>query len=151
MRHRALLALLGVALAAGAVAADDEAASRLDAAAAASGAPTFKTHCAVCHGRTGHGDGPLSASLRIVPADLTHIAKRSHGQFPFEKMTRIIDGRMHVEGHGDSSMPVWGDAFLASREGYDEGKVREKIRELVHYLASIQETAEARRSSSPER
>jgi mono/diheme cytochrome c family protein len=144
MRHRAFLALFMALVAGRAVAADDKAASPYDAGAAANGAHTFKTHCAVCHGRTGRGDGSLSAILRVTPTDLTQIGKRNHGQFPFDKMTRIIDGRMHVEGHGDSNMPVWGDAFLASREGSDEGKVRERIRELVHYLASIQETAEAR-------
>jgi len=151
MRHRALLALFATLVAGGAAAADDKAAPAHDASAASKGALTFKTNCAVCHGRTGHGDGPLSASLRIASADLTHISKRNRGKFPFDKMTKIIDGREHVAGHGDSDMPVWGDAFLTSRDGYNEGKVREKIRELVQYLASIQETAEARRSSTPER
>src|SRR5580765_7965825 len=117
MRHLALLALLAALVTGRAVAADDKAAPTHDAAAASRGALTFKTNCAVCHGRTGHGDGPLSASLRIAPADLTHISKRNRGQFPFDKMTKIVDGRVRVEGHGDSDMPVWGDAFLTSRDG----------------------------------
>jgi mono/diheme cytochrome c family protein len=142
MRHSAFLTLVTVVLAGRTLAGEDTAA-RYDARAAANGAHTYKAYCAVCHGRTGHGDGPLSASLRVTPADLTRISKRNRGVFPFDKMAKIIDGREHVKGHGDSDMPVWGDAFLESREGYDEAKVKEKIRELAHYLASIQETAEA--------
>jgi mono/diheme cytochrome c family protein len=145
MRHRALLALFAVLVAGRAAAAEDPPASRYDAGAASDGAHTFKTYCAVCHGRTGHGDGPLSASLRVVPADLTHISKRNHGQFPFDRVAKIIDGRDQVKSHGDSDMPVWGDAFLKSRDGYSEAKVKEIIRQLVHYLASIQETAEAKK------
>lgn len=109
-----------------------------DAAAASMGASTYKTYCASCHGKTGIGDGPLASSLRYLPSDLTKIMKRNRGQFPTDKVARIIDGRVPVKGHGSSDMPIWGDAFLQSREGYDEAKVKERIAELSHFLASIQ-------------
>jgi hypothetical protein len=35
-------------------------------------------------------------------------------------------------------MPVWGDAFKHSREGYTEEAVKERIKALVMYLESIQ-------------
>jgi mono/diheme cytochrome c family protein len=144
MRHAPFLTLLTIVLAVGTMAGEDPAAP-YDASAASSGGYTFKSYCAVCHGRTGHGDGSFGASLRVAPADLTRISKRNRGEFPFDKVAKIIDGRQHVKGHGDSDMPAWGDTFLETREGYDEAKVKERIRELVHYLASIQETAEARK------
>ncbi|MBV9973699.1 MAG: cytochrome c, partial [Candidatus Eremiobacteraeota bacterium] len=37
----------------------------------ARGAPLYAQNCAVCHGATGRGNGPLAAKLPIRPADLT--------------------------------------------------------------------------------
>jgi hypothetical protein len=110
-----------------------------DLTAASAGAAAFKTYCSSCHGPTGRGDGPLAESLRYAPPDLTRLAQRNRGRFSFEDVHRIVDGRNPLKGHGGPDMPVWGDAFLHSREGYDRDRVRKKIDELVHYLASIQE------------
>jgi mono/diheme cytochrome c family protein len=112
-----------------------------DATSAVMGAATFKTYCASCHGSTAKGDGPLADQLRYIPADLTRIARRNRGSFPFEKVARIIDGREPVKGHGGTDMPVWGDAFRYSREASDDAKIKAKINELVQYLASVQEEA----------
>ena len=35
------------------------------------GADLFATHCAVCHGRRGRGDGPAGRFFRVKPSDLT--------------------------------------------------------------------------------
>jgi mono/diheme cytochrome c family protein len=102
------------------------------------GASLFKTYCAVCHGKTAKGDGPLAEGLRIRPADLTTIAKRDKGKFDADKVHRIVDGREPVKGHGGTDMPVWGDAFKRSGEGYSEEKVKARIDALVEYLKSIQ-------------
>jgi len=47
----------------------------------AQGASLFATHCAVCHGPEGRGDGPAAASLNPTPADLTadHIYAHTDG------------------------------------------------------------------------
>jgi putative copper export protein/mono/diheme cytochrome c family protein len=37
----------------------------------ARGAPLYAENCAVCHGATGRGDGPLAGKLPMRPADLT--------------------------------------------------------------------------------
>jgi mono/diheme cytochrome c family protein len=37
----------------------------------AAGAAQFASTCAVCHGESGHGDGPGAAGLEKQPADLT--------------------------------------------------------------------------------
>jgi len=99
----------------------------------------FKTYCAACHGQSAKGDGPLAQSLRVRPPDLTLIGKRMGGTFPADKVRRIIDGRNPVKGHGGPDMPIWGDAFKSSRQGYSEEAVKARIDALVEYLAEIQE------------
>jgi len=98
----------------------------------------FKTYCASCHGKEARGDGPLSRNLRISPADLTRIAKRNKGEFDEDRIHRIIDGREPVKGHGDSDMPIWGDAFKRSGGGYDEKAIKARIDALVGHLKTIQ-------------
>lgn len=107
--------------------------------AAKAGAVLYRTHCARCHGESGRGDGKAAAGLEYAPADLTRISQRHKGKFPFDRVVQIIDGRRPVKGHVRSTMPAWGDALLSAREGYDKDKVKEQIRRLAHYLASIQE------------
>ena len=102
------------------------------------GASLFKTYCAVCHGKEGRGDGPLAGGLRIRPADLTTIAKRDKGKFDADKVHRIVDGREAVKSHGGTDMPVWGDAFKRSGEGFSEKAVKARIDALVEHLRSIQ-------------
>lgn len=103
------------------------------------GGEVFRTYCATCHGTSARGDGPLAASMRKKPADLTEIAKRNGGEFPSELVFRTIDGRNPVRGHGGPDMPVWGDAFSRSREAGDEVRVKAVIQSLVEYLESIQQ------------
>ena len=103
-----------------------------------SGAYTFRTHCASCHGTDGRGEGPLADSLRFHPADLTLIAKRHGGGFPTETVVRIVDGRQPLKGHGAPDMPVWGDAFKNADTGYDDKRVSEKIHSVVEYLKTLQ-------------
>lgn len=102
------------------------------------GATTYRLYCASCHGASGKGDGPLASSMKIAPANLTEIAKRNAGAFPADRVARIIDGRSPSRSHG-SEMPVWGDAFAASR--IDSASVGQRIQRLVAYLQSIQQPA----------
>ncbi len=52
----------------------------------------FMAHCASCHGADGTGDGPVAAALDPPPADLTTIAQRNGGDFPFAEVMAVIDG-----------------------------------------------------------
>jgi mono/diheme cytochrome c family protein len=104
-----------------------------------SGAYTYRTHCATCHGTDGKGEGPLAETLRIRPPDLTFLAKRNRGEYPNERVHRIIDGRSPLKGHGGPDMPVWGDAFKNEETGYDDARVQEKIRSVVDYLRTLQQ------------
>jgi mono/diheme cytochrome c family protein len=106
-----------------------------------SGSAVFKTYCTSCHGLSAKGDGPLADHLRFKPPDLTLLAKRNDGKWDGGKVARIIDGRDPVKGHGGTDMPVWGDAFKSSREGYDEEAVTAKIQALVGYIETLQEPA----------
>lgn len=78
----------------------------------------------------------MASMMNPRPPDLTLIAKRAGGAFPAERVARTIDGRTPAKGHGNSEMPVWGDAFAKSRA--DSGSTEEKIQQLVSYLESIQ-------------
>ena len=103
------------------------------------GSSLFRTYCAVCHGTSARGDGPLADSMRRRPPDLTTIARREGGAFPADKVFRIIDGRQKVAGHGGPDMPVWGDVFTRTAGTNDEASVKLRIEQLVRYLESIQE------------
>lgn len=102
------------------------------------GASVYKTYCAVCHGPSGQGDGPLADSLRFKPPDLTALARKNAGKFPKDQVLRIVDGRKPVKGHGGPEMPVWGDAFRNAEGGYSEEQVKERIAAVVDHLESLQ-------------
>ena len=112
---------------------------RSSSSSAAAGRRTYRVYCAVCHGQGGKGDGPLAESLRSTPPDLTLIARDNGGEYPTEQVARIIDGREPILGHGGPDMPVWGDAFKNAETGFDDDKVRLKIRSVVDYVAKLQE------------
>jgi mono/diheme cytochrome c family protein len=106
------------------------------------GRAEFLRHCAACHGKGALGDGPVSASLRVPPPDLTRIAARRAGSFPTAEVTQIVDGRRAVAAHGLREMPVWGVVFSTRvHEASSEEEVaRGRLLVLVEYLRSIQST-----------
>jgi mono/diheme cytochrome c family protein len=100
----------------------------------------FQSYCASCHGALARGDGPVAATLRTPPADLTRIAARRGGRFPAGEVARFIDGRFELAAHGTREMPVWGARFSETvpDAGLSEEITRGKIASLVEYLKSIQ-------------
>ena len=104
-----------------------------------SGSYDYRTYCATCHGLKGTGDGPLAENLRFVPPDLTLLAQKNGGEYPADLVARIVDGREPVAGHGGPDMPVWGDAFKNPDTGFDNAKVRQKIRSVVDYIKTLQQ------------
>lgn len=102
----------------------------------------FGRNCAICHGIDGKGHGPITPMLKKVPADLTQIAKKNDGEFPFWPTYRMIDGREPIDGHGGRDMPIWGDRFRVEAGNLQQGSestVRGRILEIVVYLMSIQQ------------
>jgi mono/diheme cytochrome c family protein len=138
-RAVAVAAMFGVTLAFGATVAWGQELPSPPVQPAYSGSDLFKTYCAACHGTSAHGDGPLAANMKKPPPDLTQFAARNGGVFPAALVAQIVDGRQPVKGHGGPDMPVWGDAFKASRLGSSEESVQARIKALVEYLERIQE------------
>ena len=108
-----------------------------DAEEAQRGAVTYKRFCAVCHGATGAGDGTLASELRTRPADLTRLAARNGGVFPFDKVARAIDGRDTVRVHGPADMPVWGEVF-GKTGGADTPDPNTAVARLTHFVWTLQ-------------
>ena len=100
------------------------------------GSDTFKAYCTVCHGIGGRGDGPAAKALKTPPADLTTIAKRHEGQFPYAATKAIIKGEEVYDAHGTREMPMWGPVF---RSIDDAATVELRVNNLVRYLETIQQ------------
>ena len=132
MRLAPIFVLVAMAAAAAAQEAD-----RYDSADATFGHVIYLRYCAACHGRDGRGDGPVSAGLRAKPIDLTQLAAKNNGKFPYEKVARAIDGRETSRVHGTPDMPVWGQV-LAKTSGTDAANVDEAVKRLTHFVWSIQ-------------
>jgi len=103
----------------------------------------YQVSCQVCHGVAATGDGPMASALKTKPADLTTLAKRNGGEFPFLKIFQVIDGRQNIQAHGERPMPVWGKRYQEEAgEKYGpyggEAAVRARVLELTYYLQSIQ-------------
>jgi mono/diheme cytochrome c family protein len=107
------------------------------------GQEAYMVACAICHGAAGKGDGAYAPLLKSPPTDLTTLAARNGGTFPFLDVLMIVDGRSGVRAHGDSAMPIWGSVFADSAA--DAGPygaeiiARGRILSIVYYLESIQE------------
>jgi mono/diheme cytochrome c family protein len=118
------------------------------------GKAEYHSSCAPCHGMDGKGNGPISAELKAMPPDLSVVAKKNNGVFPFNSVYEMIDGRKTVIAHGTRDMPIWGDRYapeltkaLIPRPSenllslfYDpEAIVRMRILAVIDYLNRIQE------------
>jgi len=103
----------------------------------------YRVYCLNCHGEAGLGDGVSAPLLKIEPSDLTRLARRNEGEFPFDRIYRVIDGREEVRGHGSRRMPIWGLSFQElDIDMNQEDEVRGKILNVIDYLQSIQGSAE---------
>lgn len=111
------------------------------------GEQEFLENCAVCHGASASGNGPVSRFLRIEPSDLTKLARDNGGEFPFERVYQVIDGRTEVALHGPRKMPVWGYKYLKDwkkntdptrQEVPAEHFVTGRILSLIRYIQTLQ-------------
>lgn len=97
-------------------------------------------YCGSCHGVEGKGDGTVSRSLKVKPADLTQLQKKNKGVFPLEKVIATIDGKTRIDAHGESKMPVWGEIFekeaSAQKEPATASAARVKL--IAEYVSTIQ-------------
>jgi mono/diheme cytochrome c family protein len=110
----------------------------------------YDANCAVCHGPVGKGDGPYTHPLGAA-SDLTVLAKKNGGVFPFKAVYEFIDGTQAVKAHGPRAMPIWGDDYMRkARDEYrDENYMmspydphlytRIRILTLTEYIYRLQE------------
>jgi mono/diheme cytochrome c family protein len=103
-----------------------------------SGEQMYKQYCAVCHGTDAKGHGPMASLLKIPPPDLTTLAKRHAGKFPYDYVSGILEFGPGVSAHGSSDMPTWGPIFLHF-DKQNERIAQQRIKNLCTYLASLQE------------
>jgi mono/diheme cytochrome c family protein len=110
-------------------------------ATADAGKMYYKQYCASCHGVSGKGDGPMAAALKAKTPDLTQLAKKNGGKFPYMDILDIIDGANPLPSHGGKEMPAWGETFQSDTAGdaMQQAMVRGRLMLLTDYLRSIQE------------
>lgn len=107
------------------------------------GQAEYLNSCAMCHGESGEGDGPLANDLYKAPADLTRLSERNGGAFPAWLVFATIDGRHAANQRDYRDMPIWGDRFReddARKYGPNAGEAatNERILQLTKYVQSLQ-------------
>lgn len=102
------------------------------------GRQEFVESCVACHGEDATGKGQLREKLIQPPKDLTEIAQRNGGKFPFWRIYEIITGERDVPGHETFQMPEYYARMRAqdAKPGFLPAYVR--VLELTHYLESTQ-------------
>jgi mono/diheme cytochrome c family protein len=105
----------------------------------------YDANCAVCHGAKGKGDGPYAGASEAGVSDLTLLARRNNGVFPFARVYEFIDGTQVVKAHGTREMPIWGADYKVKAAEYyvdvpfnPESYVRARILALVEYVYRLQ-------------
>jgi mono/diheme cytochrome c family protein len=101
-----------------------------------SGSVMYKQYCAACHGVDTKGGGPAASSLKMPPPDLTTLANRHNGKFPDDYVSDVLL-LGPIAAHGSAAMPTWGPLF-SYLDKHSESAVRQRIKKLSDYLASLQ-------------
>lgn len=108
------------------------------------GKSEYESNCVLCHGANLRG-GAYVDFLKVTPPDLTQLARRNGGVFPFERVYNVIDGRQELRGHGTRDMPIWGKDYQVRAAQYyvdvpydPEAYVRVRVLALIDYLNRMQ-------------
>lgn len=98
--------------------------------------------CAACHGDAAQGDGPMAPMLTLPVPDLTRIAARNGGTFPWLRIVHTVDGRTGLAAHG-GPMPIFGalmrgDSAAADAPDGTPVITSARVLAVVDWLQSIQ-------------
>jgi mono/diheme cytochrome c family protein len=104
---------------------------------AVSGHAMYQEYCAVCHGTTAKGNGPLASSLKVQPSDLTMLAKQHGGKYPSPHVVSVLRFGTDAPAHGTTDMPVWGPV-LNSINRANSGEALQRTTNLSRYLETLQ-------------
>ena len=111
--------------------------TELKETSAANGKQMYVSYCASCHGVDGRGGGPVAASLKTPPADLTLLSKNNNGKFPDTHIFAVLQSGADIPSHGTPEMPVWGP-ILGKLDKANPDVKQLRISNLIRYLESIQ-------------
>ncbi|HXJ34366.1 MAG TPA: cytochrome C [Candidatus Eisenbacteria bacterium] len=137
-RALAMIAVLGGAVGCASHAPDRAAAA--DAGTTPSGNPYLEC-CASCHGADARGRGPVAASLKMPPPDLTQLARTHGGQFPRAEVAAVVTGAHPVASHGTREMPVWALHFEPAGQaatGIAAAYAQRRLDAILDHLESVQ-------------
>jgi len=106
---------------------------------AQTGEQDYQHYCAGCH-RSGKGAStPMTGA---TPPDLSKLAKRNRGKFPFEEVYEVTAGQRNIIWHQrHPDMPYWGDVFYDEAKGSPgerKAEVKERILGIVRYVQQTQ-------------
>jgi mono/diheme cytochrome c family protein len=135
MVKRMLVAVVMLAVSAGAAHAQTVKREPIKPTPASDAGKMFDSYCAVCHGKDGKGTGPAAKAFAKAPADLTKLAARNGGAFPDTHVRRYIEGLDEVAAHGSRDMPMWGDLFRSLNR--DTAQIR--VAALAEYIKGMQQ------------
>jgi mono/diheme cytochrome c family protein len=123
------------------------AAIKPDPEAVGKGRTVYLRYCVSCHGESGQGDGPAARDLGTPVPDLTTLAMRHGGVYPYLRVQRTIEGSERVAAHRSSDMPAWGEAFKRTA-GIEAESPNWAIINLTHYIGTLQRTGAGVRTRS---
>jgi len=105
----------------------------------ASGQQMYREYCAACHGQNAAGGGPAASACTVQPADLTKLAVRNGGKFPYDDFYAVMQfgPQLTTPAHRSADMPAWLPLFASLNEER-EGPALQRMHNLARYLASLQ-------------
>jgi len=104
----------------------------------ASAQEMYMAYCAQCHGRDAKGGRSAAVTFGAKATNLTTLAKKNNGRFPYGMVKDAIRGDYHSEVYGPGEMPPWGFMFRYVGGG-NRLEVEMRINRLTEYLETLQE------------
>ena len=109
---------------------------------ASEGRAAYDANCAMCHGASGTGDGPLAGDLSVKPVNLTTLTRDNGGAFPVNRVLSYIDGYKRKAAE-DVEMPEFGLLLEGPSVPIETGEgvftpTPRPLAALLAYLESIQ-------------
>jgi len=102
---------------------------------ATSGEEMYASYCADCHGRDGRG---FVKARPPLATDLTTLAKKNNGRFPYAMVRDAIRGEYHGAVYGPGEMPPWGVLFQYVGSG-SKAEVEVRINKLTDFIRTLQQ------------